>query len=54
MGEKVKHLRGAEANGRSPLPQGMADGVDRIDHERAAQVLPVLAQILGVKLDGDR
>lgn len=43
MGEKVRHLHSAQGSGgtRSASPD--------IDHERAGRVLPVLAQVLGVK-----
>jgi hypothetical protein len=40
IGERIRH--GARAS-------AVADAADELDHERAAQVLPVLAQILGVE-----
>jgi hypothetical protein len=61
MGEKVKRLRATEvpihpdavAVGKHGVSTGSpVDG--RIDRERARQVLPVLAQILGGVADGDR
>jgi hypothetical protein len=45
MGEKVKHLGRAPAQASRPI---LAD----VDPDRAARVLPVLAQILGVKFLG--
>lgn len=51
MGEKVKHLRSGDRTGARP---GGMDGLENINHERARLVLPVLAQILGVQVDGNR
>ena len=51
MGEKVKHLR---SGGRPGVHPGSMDELENINHERARLVLPVLAQILGVELDGNR
>lgn len=51
MGEKVKHLR---SDGRPDAGPGSTDRLENVNHERARQVLPVLAQILGVELDGNR
>jgi hypothetical protein len=46
MGEKVKYLRS------KPLVRaGRVIEKQRLNEERANMVLPVLAQILGVKLD---
>jgi hypothetical protein len=47
MGEKARYLRQAPGTGGS----GAMDV--EIDHERASRVLPVLTQILGVKIDGN-
>lgn len=47
MGEKVKRLGDAEEAGASPTTRGTSDHTP-LNHERAAAVLPVLAQILGV------
>jgi hypothetical protein len=44
MGEKVKHLH---TDGESRAGSG-GDGLPSLDHERAAVVLPVLSQIIGV------
>jgi hypothetical protein len=46
MGEKVKHLSSTAGTSRKP-GSGSTLSVD-INHERAAQVLPVLRQILGI------
>jgi hypothetical protein len=46
MGEKVKHLG---AGSRGPRPAVAAAWNADIDHERAAKVIPVLKQILGIK-----
>jgi len=47
MGEKVKRLSSGSGGSRV-LPVSPTDSTD-IDHERAAQVLPILAHILGSK-----
>jgi len=47
MGEKVKHL-GPGSGGIIRPPGSPTDSTD-IDHERASQVLPILAHILGSK-----
>lgn len=52
MGEKAKHLRAAAVPGM-PAASRFATGTMELDHERAAGVLPVLAQILGVKINGN-
>jgi len=52
MGEKVKHLKGAEQSPR-PRRAGGADG-PALSEERARLALPLLAQILGVSGDVDR
>lgn len=46
MGEKVRYLHAAPGTG------GIHTAAAEIDHQRAGSVLPVLAQILGVKSDG--
>jgi hypothetical protein len=54
MGEKVTHLRATEDRQHDPaggIP-GSASGGTPANRERAAAVLPVLAQILGVSGDG--
>lgn len=43
MGEKVRHLHNTAAH------EGARAGATEVDYERARMVLPVLAQILGVK-----
>lgn len=56
MGEKVKRLRSMSPAGtgaRMPGGLTLADSHTDIDQERADLVLPVLAKILGVKLDGN-
>jgi len=45
MGEKVKKLKDVHQDAATPERGG-------VDHRRAARTLPVLAQILGVDLDG--
>lgn len=45
MGEKVRYLHAGPAAG------GSRSSSTEIDHERASRVLPVLAQILGVKVN---
>ncbi|HET8843572.1 MAG TPA: DUF5682 family protein [Ktedonobacteraceae bacterium] len=52
MGEKAKHLRAAAVPGM-PATSRFATGTMELNHERAAGVLPVLAQILGVKINGN-
>lgn len=47
MGEKARDLH------RAPGSIGSGEMSAGIDHERASQVLPVLAQLLGVKLNGN-
>jgi hypothetical protein len=49
MGEKV---RGIGGTGAAPAPVSATVGDADLDHERADRVLPVLAHILGVDLDG--
>lgn len=46
MGEKVRHLHTA------PGATGVQATETEIDHQRASEVLPVLAQLLGVQPDG--
>jgi hypothetical protein len=46
MGDKVRHLR-SEPSG-SPAPSTAGARSPEIDHDRAAQVLPVLKHILGL------
>jgi hypothetical protein len=54
MGEKVKHLRaGGTAGPQSGDAIGGAEALAALNRERADTVLPVLAQILGVKSDGN-
>lgn len=45
MGQKVKHLSSVKTSGSEPE----ANPAFQIDRERAAKVLPVLAEIMGVK-----
>jgi hypothetical protein len=52
MGEKAKHLRSTPVPG-APVGSGFGTTTVEIDHERARYVLPVLAQVLGVKFDGN-
>jgi hypothetical protein len=47
MGEKVRNLH------TTPGTSDFQTTADEIDHQRASSVLPVLAQILGVKSDGN-
>lgn len=51
MGEKVRHLRATTATGAPTPDTGRA--AEAIDQARAALVLPVLAQLLGVTYDAD-
>jgi hypothetical protein len=51
MGEKVRHLRSTPLSG-APVGDHSGSTAD-LDHERASLVLPVLAQILGVKFDAN-
>src|SRR5260370_25347218 len=56
MGEKVKRLRSMSPAGTGArMPGGLTSTASHsdINHERANLVLPVLAKILGVKLDGN-
>lgn len=53
MGEKAKHLRATAAPGMPDSGRSGDTSSADIDHERAASVLPVLAQILGVKINGN-
>jgi hypothetical protein len=46
MGTKVKHLASGSTHSRAALA---SPDDDDLDHERAARVLPILAQILGTK-----
>jgi hypothetical protein len=52
MGEKVKHLHttATEAGGQS---KRSSSDLSKINQERANSVLPVLAQIMGVKINGN-
>lgn len=52
MGEKVKHL---QATGTTATTREKRGGLDlsKINQERANSVLPVLAQIMGVKFNGN-
>jgi len=50
MGEKIKHF---ETDSMAPHKPGQKM-IQRIDEERAARVLPVLAQILGVGFRGEK
>lgn len=52
MGDKVRHLRSAAAPGTLSSSGSGSDSIE-IDYERAGKVLPVLAQILGVKLNAN-
>jgi hypothetical protein len=45
MGEKVRHL--GSSTGELAAPSGSTTETAQVDHERAARVLPVLAQIIG-------
>ncbi len=49
MGEKVKHLRTQPQAGAK---RGMKTDIT-LQRERADMVLPILAQILGVNVDGN-
>jgi hypothetical protein len=54
MGEKVKLLRsesGVAGAAIGAVTRAGAGSLDEIDVERASRVLPVLAQILGVRYD---
>jgi hypothetical protein len=48
MGEKVKRLGESAGEGETSSTRAAAEATP-LDHQRAAAVLPVLAQILGVE-----
>jgi len=53
MGEKVKHLRSKPVEGTSGITQHGTGSSTTLHQERAELVLPILAQILGVKFNGN-